>query len=101
MGLFSLSMGDMNEIVEGGGIVRLRCRYCTRDDFAFITVEQLQAAVAAGWESVEEVQSFAESIDTGNGDHMLDWETHLGRCSDCIREEAEPDGLGRLIRDLS
>jgi hypothetical protein len=75
-------MGDMNEIVEGGRIVRLRCRYCTRNDFVFITVEQLQAAVAAGWESVKEVQSFAESIDTDPPDgDLLNWETHRGTCS--------------------
>jgi hypothetical protein len=87
MGLASLSMGDMNEIVEGGRIVRLRCRYCTRDDFAFITVEQLQAAVAAGWEGVAEIQSFFESIDTDPPrGSFLDWETHRGTCPDCRRK---------------
>ena len=97
MGLSS----TMTEIIESGQVVRLGCFECDRSDFEFITREQLAAAIAAGWEDVQEVQSFEQSIDIGDGDHLLDWETHLGRCSDCIREEAEPDRLRRLIRDLA
>ena len=83
MGLSS----TMTEIIESGRVVRLGCYDCDRSDFEFITREQLAAAIAAGWEGVVEIQSFAESIDE-DPPHgtSLDWETHRGTCPDCRRK---------------
>ena len=83
MGLSS----TMTEIIESGRVVRLGCYDCDRSDFEFITVEQLAAAIAAGWEDVREIQSLAESIDEDPPrGTLLDWETHRGICPDCLRK---------------
>jgi hypothetical protein len=90
------------EVIAAGRTIRLECSDCGRGDFDFITAAQLAAAIKDGWQDVWEAHSFEETITDviEDPDATMDWATHFGRCPDCIREEAEPDELGRLIRAL-
>jgi hypothetical protein len=75
------------EVVASGRVVRLGCIDCDRADFEWITREELVAAVAAGWEGVEEVQSLRDSMDPNLSGGRATWETHLGYCPPCARGE--------------
>jgi hypothetical protein len=64
------------------GPVRLGCLYCDRTDFDGV------AEIPDDWSSVQEVQSYTESIEPVSLDEhstrsVLDWQTHLGVCPDC------------------
>jgi hypothetical protein len=75
------------EVVATGRVVRLGCIDCDCEDHDGITVEQLAAAVAAGWTGVEEVQSLRDSLDGNLSGGRATWETHLGYCPWCSRGE--------------
>jgi hypothetical protein len=63
------------------GTIRLGCIFCSREDFDGID------RLPNDWEDIDEVQSYAESIeeidsDDPNGDVTF-WETHMGVCPKC------------------
>jgi hypothetical protein len=70
------------DAAASGEVVRLGCFACDESD-EFITHEQLQAHIAAGWRCIVEIQTLAESIDTENCTNLLDFETHRGFCPSC------------------
>jgi hypothetical protein len=66
------------------GRIRLGCIVCSREDFDGIDM------LPKDWEDIDEVQSFDESIqevdpDDPDGDVTF-WETHIGLCPDCQKE---------------
>jgi hypothetical protein len=68
------------------GRIRLGCIVCDREDFDRID------KLPTDWEDIDEVQSFEESIqevrpDDPDGDVTF-WETHMGVCPDCQKDDA-------------
>ena len=68
------------------GRIRLGCVVCDREDFDRID------KLPTDWEDIDEVQSFEESIqevgpDDPDGDVTF-WETHMGVCPDCQKDDA-------------
>ena len=68
------------------GRIRLGCIVCSREDFDGID------KLPTDWEDIDEVQSFEESIqevrpDDPDGDVTF-WETHMGVCPDCQKDDA-------------
>ena len=68
------------------GRIRLGCIVCDREDFDGID------KLPTDWEDIDEVQSFEESIqevrpDDPDGDVTF-WETHMGVCPDCQKDDA-------------
>ncbi len=66
--------------------IRLGCISCFREDFDGIDV------LPDDWEDIDEVQSVEESLreissDDPDGDVTF-WETHMGVCPDCQKEDA-------------
>jgi hypothetical protein len=75
-----------------GLVVRLRCDECGKEHDGISQVE-LSALIADGWQDVQEVQDYVASCRTyldgrePPGYSALDWETHLGTCPECAKEE--------------
>ena len=79
------------------GRIRLGCIVCSRDDFDGID------RLPEDWEDIDEVQPFEESIqevdpDDPDGDVTF-WETHIGVCPDCQKENAAPVAADDEERD--
>ena len=71
------------------GKIRLGCVCCQREDFDGIT------SLPGDWQDIDEVQSLEDSLreiapDDPDGDVTF-WETHLGVCPDCQREDTDAD----------
>jgi hypothetical protein len=68
------------------GAIRLGCIRCYREDFDGVDV------LPDDWEDIEEVQSLEDSlreIDPDDPDEDVTfWETHMGVCRDCQKEDA-------------
>ena len=71
--------------------IRLGCTWCDRTDYDMITDVELENAIQDGWSDVVRIQFFQEACKTYQVPEqepvdfcVLDWETHLGTCPDCI-----------------
>jgi hypothetical protein len=78
--------------------IRLGCEYCDRGDCDGITAIQLRAARRAGWQGIRRVQTYAQSCKTYHDPadqptaySVLDWETHVGVCPECVARLAKED----------
>ncbi len=69
--------------------IRLACRLCDGEDCDGV------ASVPHGWFDVQEVQSYAASLQTVDRNDsrksVFDWFTHLGICPDCYEEAIRPE----------
>ena len=64
--------------------IRLGCVHCDRDDFDGIS------SIPEDWSEVAELQSYEEAarpIEFSGPGSPLDWETHMGICTDCQKEQ--------------
>ena len=66
------------------GTIRLACLYCDTDECDGVM------AIPPDWADVEEVQSYAESVEripVGDPTRSpLEWYTHLGVCPECRKD---------------
>ena len=69
------------------GRIRLGCIHCSRDDFDGTD------KLPEDWEDIDEVQSYEDSISEVDPDDpsadITFWETHMGVCPDCLKEQSE------------
>ena len=66
------------------GKIRLGCAHCDREDFDGID------SIPEDWSEITELQSYEEAtrpIQFSGTGSPLNWETHMGICPDCQKEQ--------------